>query len=124
MANTYETGCIQNVANFETLISYLTAFGPDYNPSKNSLTIPELQKILSEAKASLNTVYVAFAAHSNAIGAREAAFEPLSKLVTRANNALKVWFATCVSFGYHVVFSLKRYYPVLQGLWYLFWFIS
>ena len=49
MANTYETGCIQNVANFETLISYLTAFGPDYNPSKNSLTIPELQKILSEA---------------------------------------------------------------------------
>jgi hypothetical protein len=89
MASTYETGCIQNVANFETLISYITAFGTDYNPSKNSLTIPELQKILSEAKASLNTVNVAFSAHSNAAAARESAFEPLSKLVTRANNALK-----------------------------------
>jgi hypothetical protein len=89
MASTYETGCIQNVANFETLISYITAFGTDYNPSKNRLTIPELQKILSEAKASLNTVNVAFSAHSNASAARESAFEPLSKLITRANNALK-----------------------------------
>ena len=89
MASTNETGCIQNVANFETLISYITAFGTDYNPSKKSLTIPELQKILSEAKASLNTVNVAFSAHSNASAARESAFEPLSKRITRANNALK-----------------------------------
>ncbi|WP_291124852.1 hypothetical protein [Flavobacterium sp. UBA6031] len=89
MASTYKTGCIQNVANFETLISYITAFGTDYNPSKNSLTIPELQKKLSESKVSLSTVNVAFSAHSNASAARESAFEPLSKLVTRANNALK-----------------------------------
>ena len=89
MASTYETGCIQNVANFETLISYITAFGNDYNPSKTSLTLPELQKKLTEAKASLNAVNVAFSAHSNAIAARESAFEPLSKLVTRVNNALK-----------------------------------
>lgn len=89
MASIYETGCIQNVANFETLISYITAFGADYNPSKNRLTIPELQRILSEAKVSLNTVNVAFSANSNAKAARESAFEPVSKLVTRANNALK-----------------------------------
>ena len=89
MASTYETGCVQNVANFETLISYITAFGADYNPSKTSLKIPELQKILSDAKVSLNAVNVAFSAHSNAIAARESAFEPLSKLVTRVNNALK-----------------------------------
>ena len=89
MASTYETGCIQNVANFETLISYITAFGTDYNPSKNSLTIPELQKILSEAKVSLNTVNLALAARSNAAAARESAFKPLSKLITRAYNALR-----------------------------------
>lgn len=89
MASIYETGCIQNVAAFETLISYITAFGADYNPSKNRLTIPELQKILSEAKVSLNAVNVAFSANSNAKAARESAFEPVSKLVTRANNALK-----------------------------------
>ena len=90
MASTYETGCIQNVANFETLISYITAFGNDYNPSKTSLKIPELQKILSEAKTSLNAVNVAFSAHSNAIAARESAFEPLSKLVTRVNMPSKL----------------------------------
>ncbi|MEI6755294.1 MAG: hypothetical protein WCK78_19320 [Paludibacter sp.] len=89
MASTSETGLTTNVANFETLISYITAFGTDYNPSKNRLSIPELQKILSEAKASLNAVNVAFSANSNAAAARESAFEPLSKLVTRANNALK-----------------------------------
>ena len=89
MASTSETGQATNVANFETLISFITAFGTVYNPSKNRLTIPELQKILSEAKASLNTVNVAFSAHSNASAARESAFEPLSKLITRANNALK-----------------------------------
>ena len=89
MASNNETGCIQNVANFETLISYVTAFGSAYNPSKNSLTIPELKKILSEAKVSLINVNIALSAHSNAVAARESAFEPLSKLVTRANNALK-----------------------------------
>lgn len=89
MASTYETGCIQNVANFETLISYITAFGNDYNPSKSILKIPELQNILSDAKTSLNAVNIAFSAHSNAIALRESAFEPLSKLVTRVNNALK-----------------------------------
>jgi hypothetical protein len=89
MASTSETGHATNVANFETLISYITAFGTDYNPSKDRLTIPELQKILSDAKASLNAVNVAFSAHSNASAARESAFEPLSKLITRANNALK-----------------------------------
>ena len=89
MASTSETGHATNVANFETLISYITAFGTDYNPSKDRLTIPELQKILSDAKGSLNAVNVAFSAHSNAAAARESAFEPLSKLVTRANNALK-----------------------------------
>ena len=89
MASTYETGCIQNVANLETLISYITAYGSAYNPSKTSLTIPELQKILSEAKVSLINVNLALSAHTNAAAARESAFEPLSKLITRVNNALK-----------------------------------
>lgn len=44
MASTCETGCIQNLTIFEKLISLITAFGTDYNPSKNILIIPELQK--------------------------------------------------------------------------------
>ena len=111
MASTSETGCIQNVANFETLISYISAFGADYNPSKTSLTIPELQKILSEAKQTLNAVNIAFSAHSNAIAAREAAFEPLSKLVTRTNNALKATDTTT-----QVDDSAKTIVRKLQGV--------
>ncbi len=111
MASTYETGCIKNVANFETLISYIIAFGTNYNPTKNSLTLPELQKILSEAKTSLNTVNVALSAHSNTTAARESEFKPLSKLATRVNNALKATDTTS-----QVDDSVKSIVRKLQGI--------
>lgn len=34
MASTSETGHAKNVANFSTLISFCTAYGTKYNPSK------------------------------------------------------------------------------------------
>jgi len=89
MASTSETGYAKNVANLETLITFVTAFGATYNPSKDTLKLSALQTLLSDAKASLNTVNVAFSARSNAVAARESAFEPFPKLVTRVNNALK-----------------------------------
>ena len=89
MASTTETGYAKNVANLETLITFVTAFGATYNPSKETLKLSALQTLLSDAKASLNTVNVAFSARSNAVAARESAFEPFPKLVTRVNNALK-----------------------------------
>jgi len=89
MASTSETGYANNVANLETLISFATAFGATYNPSKDTLKLSALKTLFSDAKASLNTVNVAFSARSNAVAAREFAFESFPKLVTRANNALK-----------------------------------
>lgn len=89
MASTSETGYAKNVANLETLITFVTAFGATYNPSKDTLKLSALQTLLSVAKASLNTVNVAFSTRSNAVAARESAFEPFPKLVTRVNNALK-----------------------------------
>jgi hypothetical protein len=89
MASTSETGYAKNVANLETLTSFVTAFGATYNPSKDTLKLSALQSLLSDAKASLNTVNVAQSGRSNAVAARESAFEPFSKLITRANNALK-----------------------------------
>jgi len=89
MASTSETGYAKNVANLETLITFVTAFGATYNPSKDTLKLSALQTLLSVAKASLNTVNVTFSARSNAVAARESAFEPFPKLVTRVNNALK-----------------------------------
>ena len=89
MASISETGHANNVANLESLITSATAFGTSYNPSKDSIKLPALKSLLSTSKESLNAVNIAQSAYSNAVAAREAAFEPFSKLITRVNNALK-----------------------------------
>lgn len=89
MASTTETGHANNVANFESLITSATAFGTSYNPSKDSIKVPALQTLLTASKESLNALNIAQSAYSNAVAARESAFEPFSKLITRVNNALK-----------------------------------
>jgi len=89
MASTSETGHANNVANFENLITSATAFGTSYNPSKSTLKLTALQTLFDAAKESLNAVNIVQSAYSNAVAAREFAFEPFSKLVTRVNNSLK-----------------------------------
>lgn len=89
MSTISETGHAINVANLETLITSVTAFGASYNPAKTSLKIPALTGLLTTAREALNAVNVAQSAYSNAVDAREVAFEPFGKLITRVNNALK-----------------------------------
>lgn len=89
MTKISETGHAVNVANFENLLTTANALGATYNPSKSSLKIPALQDLLSASKNSLNATNIAQSAYSNAVSARESAFEPFSKLITRVNNALK-----------------------------------
>jgi len=89
MASTSETGHAKNVANFDDLISFVTGYGTAYNPSKATIKLTALQTLSTSAKTAINAVNAALPAYSNAVAAREAAFEPLSKLITRVNNALK-----------------------------------
>lgn len=89
MASTSETGHARNMTSLESLITSITAFGPSYNPSKESIKIPALEAVLTTTKQSLTAVSMAQAAYSNAVAARETAFESFGKLVTRVNNALK-----------------------------------
>ncbi len=89
MASISETGHAKNVANFESLITSVTAFGTSYNPAKESIKLPALQTLLTASKESLSAVNTAQSAYSNAQSARESAFEPFSKLITRVNSALK-----------------------------------
>lgn len=42
MKSTSETGHAKNVANFQQLIEFVTAYGSTYNPSKKSLQLPQL----------------------------------------------------------------------------------
>ena len=89
MASISETGHANNVANLESLIISATAFGAGYNPSKETLKLPALQTLLTASKDSLNATNIAQSAYSNAVSARESAFEPFSKLITRVKKKKK-----------------------------------
>ena len=89
MATTSETGHSKNVANFDQLISTIVGYGPDYNPTKNSLKPESLQSTSVNAKKAIDAVNETLPVYNNAIAAREMAFGPLSKLATRIMNALK-----------------------------------
>ena len=89
MTSQSETGHAKNVANFETLITNVTGFGTAYNPSKESIKLPALTALLATAKGAITDVNSAEPAYKNAVSARELAFKPLSKLITRVNNSLK-----------------------------------
>jgi hypothetical protein len=84
-----ESGHAKNVANFDTLITYVLGYGTTYNPSKPSLKLAALQALSTSAKGTINGVNAALPAYSNAVAARETAFAPLSKLTTRVMNALR-----------------------------------
>ncbi|MGD9581027.1 MAG: hypothetical protein AB7V50_06615 [Vampirovibrionia bacterium] len=89
MASTSETGHAKNVANFEKLVAETSAFGETFNPSKATLKLTALNTQLATARAAIAAVNSAEPAYKNAVSARDAAFAPLGKLITRINNALK-----------------------------------
>ena len=84
-----ETGHAKNIANFDTLVIYATSYGAAYNPVRTSIKLAALQALATTGKASVAAVNAALPAYSNAIAAREVAFSPLSKLITRVLNAIK-----------------------------------
>jgi hypothetical protein len=89
MKSNSETGHAMNVANFKEAISIITAYGTVYNPSNDAIKLPGLQTALINAETAIGQVSAALPSYSIAIGNREAAFAPLSGLVTRVLNALK-----------------------------------
>ena len=89
MAGTTESGHAKNVANFESLISFVKGYGITYNPSKDSIKLTALESILTNSQQSLIDIDTVFPAYTNAVSAREFAFAPLSKIITRVNSAIK-----------------------------------
>lgn len=88
MASNSETGHSKNVATFEDLVSFCTAYGPPYNPSKPALKLAALNTQLAAANAALQAVKVAKTTYDNATNAREIAFKPLRPLATKIVNAI------------------------------------
>lgn len=89
MASTSEVGHAKNVANFYDLISFAQGYGATYNPSKNSLKLPQLNSLYTQANADLNGVVTKNTAYNNAVNDRIEAFEDLRSLSTRLVNALE-----------------------------------
>jgi len=89
MTSTTETGHAKNVANLETMITYIDVFGVMYNPSREAIKRPALEALLLKADTSVKLVNSLLPAYSNADAAREVAFEPLNKLITRVESAVK-----------------------------------
>ena len=89
MATTYETGHAKNVANFETLITFITGYGAAYNPTKAAIQLTNMQKQAKNAKDAVASINSLLPAYSNAVAIREIAFEPLGKLSTKIMNSLK-----------------------------------
>ncbi len=81
------TGHAVNVANFKTLTTTCTYFGATYNPVNAALKLPALNTLAAAADAALNDLKNALPAYQQAVDLREAAFAPLSALVTRLVNA-------------------------------------
>jgi hypothetical protein len=107
---TNETGNAKNVANFEDLISFCAGYGATFNPSKASIKLPALNTQLTASRSSLTAVNNALPAYNNATAARETAFDPLSKLITRVTNAVAASGAAP-----NVVADIKTITKKLQG---------
>lgn len=89
MPSKSETGNAINVANFNDLISFVTGYGTAYNPSNSAIALASLQTLADSANSAIHGVNSLIPAYNTAVAAREVAYAPLSKLVTRVMNFLK-----------------------------------
>ena len=94
MPSTSETGHAKNVANFEDFISFVTAYGATYNPSKASIKLANLNAIFTQAKSDISNVTSKTVTFNNTSNVRATLFEPLQKLSTRLVQALSSTDAT------------------------------
>lgn len=89
-----ETGQAKNAANFKNLITFVTAYGATYNPSKNALQLPQLMALKAYANSKLADVVTKNTAYNNRVNERIIAFGGLKSLATRLVNALQTTDAT------------------------------
>lgn len=107
MASTSETGHAKNVANFQDLIEFVTGYGTTYNPSKNSLKLPQLILLKSNADSSLADVITKNTNYNNKVNERITAFSGLKSLSTRLVNALQSTDASPETIGNAKTFNRK-----------------
>jgi hypothetical protein len=89
MPSTSEVGHAKNVSNFQDIIEFVTAYGATYNPSNNSLKLPQLIMLKTAAETHLADVIIQNIGFNNKVNERMIAFSDLKFLSTRLVNALE-----------------------------------
>ncbi|MBI4945382.1 MAG: hypothetical protein HY840_03155, partial [Bacteroidetes bacterium] len=89
MPSTSESGHAKNVASFSKLLVGVQSYGASYAPSAPEIAATALQTKNAALDPVIQSVTNAVSPHKNAVNVRQAAFNPMSKLVTRMENALK-----------------------------------
>jgi hypothetical protein len=84
MSKQSETGHAKNVENFKKLNEHIVSFGPKYAPSDVRLQIPNVSTVSQAGSASLILLSEAQPPYLQAISRREAAFDNVAKLASRA----------------------------------------
>ena len=107
MPSTSEVGHAKNVANFQDLIEFVTAYGTTYNPSKNALKLPQLIALKASADATLADVITKNTNYNSKVNERITAFSGLKSLSTRLVNALQTTDATIETIGNAKTFNRK-----------------
>jgi len=90
MKTSIGSGHEQNVTNFNTEISCILTFGPQYNPSVTALTLPELSRLYQQGVDVNKTSKNNEIALDNATAARANKFEGFDDKVTRIINAVRI----------------------------------
>ena len=110
MASTSETGHAKNVANFQSLIAFVTGYGTTYNPSKNALKLPQLIALKADADTKLANVVIENTKFNTKVNERQAAFSSLKSLSTRLVNALQTTDAST-----QIIKDAKGFNRKMQG---------
>ena len=85
-----ETGHTKNVSNFAQFISYVVAYGAEYNSSNPIISLRNLQGKLLAVRTAVDALMPKSAAETAAVNERQAAFDNLQKLVPRILAAADV----------------------------------
>lgn len=72
-----EVGHARNISAFEQMISYVTGYGGDYNPSNANISLAKLTAKLTDANAAMDDVMANVATHKTASNLRRTASAPL-----------------------------------------------
>lgn len=86
-----ETGHAKNVANFETMISYVNGFGADYNPSNTAIRPASLNTALAAGEGEIDGVTTGLIGWKVKVNDRETVYDGIGKFMTR----LTASYAAC-----------------------------